>query len=325
MTNKEILITGGTGTLGNALVKLLLDTDIKGIRIFSRDELKQHEMRTRLDNPDKVAWLIGDVRDPKRLTRAMEGVDIVIHAAAMKQVPACEEHPLEAIQTNIHGAENVLSAALANQVEKVMNVSTDKAVYPINLYGATKMAAEKLFINGNVYGGGRTKMSCCRYGNVFGSRGSVVPMFIKARETGVVNITHPGMTRFWITVNKVAQFLIDRICDMEGGEIFIPIMPKMSVLDLATIIVQDSKVEYEEDTPWIKYNHIGTRPGEKTHETLIAKEEGDFTWTITPKDKDSFYKITSTKRGIGGPSYNSETYKRELQEIEIQQMLKEME
>lgn len=316
MTNKEILITGGTGTLGNALVKLLLKMDVKGIRIFSRDELKQHEMRNRLNNPDKVAWMIGDVRDPKRLTRAMEGVDIVIHAAAMKQIGSCEDHPLEAIQTNIHGAENALTAALANKVEKVMNVSTDKAVYPINLYGATKMAAEKLFINGNVYGGGRTKFSVCRYGNVFGSRGSVVPIFIKARETKVVNITHRDMTRFWITTNKVAQFLIDRIQNMGGGEIFVPAMPSSSIFDLAKAIIDDQFV----------CNTIGIRQGEKIHECLITEEES---YRSLTNELNEYYIIIDNinpSHVTGGKALESNSLGvNKLTKTEIKQMLKELE
>lgn len=320
MTNKEILITGGTGTLGNALVKLLLKMDIKGIRIFSRDELKQHEMRNRLNNPDKVAWMIGDVRDPKRLTRAMEGVDIVIHAAAMKQVGSCEDHPLEAIQTNIHGAENVLTAALANKVEKVMNVSTDKAVYPINLYGATKMAAEKLFINGNVYGGGRTKFSVCRYGNVFGSRGSVVPIFMKARETGEVGLTHPYISRFWITVDRVAKFLIDRIEDMQGKEIFIPVMPSMYISDLAKAILG-----YDD----IVFKKLGVPKSEKIHEMLFTDEES----MLAVKVNKMFYIIydsipswmSTDNCPMGVKSFNSETCPIKLTKKDVQQMLKELE
>ena len=281
LDNKEILITGGTGTLGKKLTELLIKNHKpKGIRIFSRDELKQWEMQKTLDSNVPVSFLIGDIRNYPRIKRASEGVDLIIHTAAMKQVPACEDNPLEAIQTNVHGAENVLNAALDSGVQRVMNVSTDKAVYPINLYGATKLAAEKLFIHGNVYSGSKgTIFSCCRYGNVLGSRGSVYQVFKEqAINDGPIRITDDEMTRFWISIGDVAQFLLERCCDMNGGEVFIPKMPSMKIIDMAQVLYN----RYCKPTPRIKsfQNKVmttGIRKGEKLHECLITNEELPYT------------------------------------------------
>jgi len=265
---KEVLITGGTGSLGKALTKQLLNEyHPKGIRIFSRDELKQWEMKSALAQEYKtlpVSFLVGDIRDRKRVELATKGVHIIIHAAALKQVPSCEDNPLEAINTNIIGAQNVLYAALENKVEKVMAINTDKAVMPINLYGATKLCAEKLFIQGNTYSGNRIPhFSVCRYGNVIGSRGSVIPLFQKQyAETGKVTITDKNMTRFWITLVQASNFILQAIEDMEGGEIFIPKMSSAAVATIAHAICPDAEIEI-----------VGIRPGEKLHETLITKEE----------------------------------------------------
>jgi len=277
--SKEILITGGTGSLGKALVNRLIeivenDTEAipKGIRIYSRDELKQWEMKKDLENRGylekiPIAFLVGDVRDRKRLELATKGVDILVHCAALKQVPACEDNPLEAIQTNVIGAQNVLYAALENKIQKVMAISTDKAVYPINLYGATKLCAEKLFVQGNTYSGNRyPKFSCCRYGNVLGSRGSVIPLFKKQySENKFVTITNPNMTRFWITLPQVTYFILQSIGEMKGGEIFVPKMPSASILTILEAVIPDI------DENRIKY--CGIRPGEKLHEILITMEE----------------------------------------------------
>jgi UDP-N-acetylglucosamine 4,6-dehydratase len=280
---KEILITGGTGSLGKTLTKLLItEHKPKGIRIFSRDELKQWSMRADLKSAfpsAPVAFLLGDVRDEKRLKRAFNGVDVVIHTAALKQVPACEEHPLEAVQTNILGASNVLSTAIDCGVERVMNVSTDKAVKPVNLYGATKMAAEKLFINGNVYTGGhKTKFACCRYGNVLGSRGSVAHVFKAQADSGEpITITHKSMTRFWITLPQVGRFLLARVADMTGGEVFVPKMKSMGIFQMACAMTMRGGYD-------LGNNHIsppkepafittGIRQGEKLHESLFCEEE----------------------------------------------------
>jgi len=261
----EILITGGTGSLGRVITKKLITKyDYRGIRIYSRDEWKQWQMKKELNGVKRIAYIVGDVRNHKTLERAMKGVNLVINCAAMKQIPSCEANPLEAIQTNIGGAENVMMAALKNKVDKVIHISTDKAVYPINLYGVTKAAAEKLFIYGNVYSGGKNpKFSCCRYGNVLGSRGSVIPLWREQLEKkGEITITHPEMTRFWITLDKVSEFVLDCATEMRGGEIFVPYMPSMRMYDFAMATMGN-----------VSMRDIGLRSGEKMHECLIAEEE----------------------------------------------------
>jgi UDP-N-acetylglucosamine 4,6-dehydratase len=288
---KEILITGGTGSLGKALIdKLLTNYNPKGIRIFSRDELKQVELKKQLSSNSKfidreptlpISFLIGNIKDLPRLELATEGVNIIIHAAALKHVPVCEENPLEAIQTNIIGSQNIVYAALKNKVEKVMGVSTDKSVNPINLYGATKLAAEKLFIHSNIYNGGRHPVfSCCRYGNVIGSRGSAIPLFFKQAEQGQITITDERMTRFWISLSNAAEFVLNSISVMEGKEIFIPQMRSCRMIDVANIIANTTK------TP-VEIKNIGIRPGEKLHEVLISEEESEFTTLCS-----GYFKIT---------------------------------
>jgi UDP-N-acetylglucosamine 4,6-dehydratase len=270
-TGKVVLVTGGTGSFGRAFIKrMLTDFHPAKLIIFSRDELKQHEMRTSgFDHPG-LRYFIGDVRDALRVRRAMQGVDIVVHAAALKQVPACEYNPMEAIMTNIMGGRNVVEAALDTDVEKVMALSTDKAVNPINLYGATKLAAEKLFVQSNAYAGGRdVRFSCVRYGNVVGSRGSVVPMFIKQRESGHVTITDRRMTRFWLSLDQGVDFTIRAIEAMQGGEVFVPKIPSMRLTDLAHAIAPEAELEI-----------IGIRPGEKLHEVLISEDEARHTMDL---------------------------------------------
>jgi len=266
-SEKIILVTGGTGSLGKHFTKIMLEKyHPRAIRIFSRDELKQHEMRQHFPDTDGSAmrYFIGDVRDLDRLKRAMDEVDIVIHAAALKQVPACEYNPFEAVKTNIHGAKNVIDAAIDTGVEQVIAVSTDKAVNPVNLYGATKLCAEKIFIQGNSYSGpGRTRFSCVRYGNVIGSRGSVVPLFMEQKKQGKITITDKRMTRFWITLDQAVELVIKALYHMQGGEIFVPEIPSMKIMDLARAVAPECEVEI-----------IGIRPGEKLHEALITKEEG---------------------------------------------------
>lgn len=264
MEGKVILLTGGTGSFGQKFTEIALaEHNPKAIRIFSRSEFLQMQMRERFNNDPRLRFFIGDVRDKDRLYRAMDGVDIVVHAAALKQVPTCEYNPIEAIRTNIDGAVNVIDAAIDNEVEKVMAISTDKAVHPVNLYGATKLVAEKLFIQGNAYTGARgTKFSVVRYGNVVGSRGSVIPLFLEQRKKGKVTITDQRMTRFWITLEQGARFVIDCIERMHGGEIFIPKIPSMRIVDLADVIAPGREREI-----------IGIRPGEKIHECLLTKEE----------------------------------------------------
>jgi UDP-N-acetylglucosamine 4,6-dehydratase len=266
--DKVVLITGGTGSFGRAFIKkMLADHPPAKLIVFSRDELKQHEMRSSGFDDPKLRYFIGDVRDQSRVRRAMQGVDIIVHAAALKQVPACEYNPIEAILTNIMGGRNVIEAALDTRVEKVMALSTDKAVNPINLYGATKLAAEKLFVQSNAYAGGRdVRFSCVRYGNVVGSRGSVVPVFVKQRENGRLTITDERMTRFWLSLEQGVDFVIRCIEQMHGGEVFVPKIPSTRITDLARAIAPEAELEF-----------IGIRPGEKLHEVLISEDEARHT------------------------------------------------
>jgi UDP-N-acetylglucosamine 4,6-dehydratase len=263
-TEQVILVTGGTGSFGKKLIEIMLaEYHPAKLIVFSRDELKQHEMRlSGFDHP-ALRYFIGDVRDVDRLRRAMHGVDIIVHAAALKQVPACEYNPMEAIKTNILGSSNVVEAALDTKVEKVLALSTDKAVNPINLYGATKLAAEKLLVQSNSYAGGmETRFSCVRYGNVVGSRGSVVPIFLQQRASGKLTITDERMTRFWLTLEQGVRFVIHCIEKMHGGEVFVPKIPSMKIVDLARAIA-----------PGIELEVVGIRPGEKLHEVLISEDE----------------------------------------------------
>ncbi len=261
---KVVLVTGGTGSFGKQFIKTMLaDYQPKKIIVFSRDELKQHEMRLAGFDHPSLRYFIGDIRDRDRLYRAMQGVDVVVHAAALKQVPACEYNPMEAIKTNIMGTSNVIEAALDAGVGKVMALSTDKAVNPVNLYGATKLAAEKLVVQSNAYAGGRaTRYACVRYGNVVGSRGSVVPVFLRQRERGKLTLTDERMTRFWLSLEQGVRFVISCIEQMEGGEVFVPKIPSMKVIDLARAIAPEAEIEI-----------IGIRPGEKLHEVLISEDE----------------------------------------------------
>ena len=262
--DKTILVTGGTGSFGKKFVELMLQEYKPGkLIVYSRDEQKQHEMRQSGLEHESLRYFIGDVRDFDRLRRAFEGVDYVVHAAALKQVPACEYNPMEAVKTNILGSSNVVDAALDAKVKRVLALSTDKAVNPINLYGATKLAAEKLFIQSNAYAGGReTRFSCVRYGNVVGSRGSVVPVFLRQRENGKITITDERMTRFWISLEQGVRFVVRCLEQMFGGELFIPKIPSMKVIDLAKAIAPNAEIEI-----------IGIRQGEKLHEVLISEDE----------------------------------------------------
>lgn len=265
---KTILLTGGTGSFGKKFTEVTLkEKNPKKLIIYSRDELKQHEMRVAGFTDERLRYFIGDVRDKDRLYRAMNDVDIVVHAAALKQVPACEYNPIEAIKTNVNGAENIVEAAIDRGVGRVLALSTDKAANPVNLYGATKLVAEKLFVQANAYAGADgTKFSCVRYGNVVGSRGSVIPLFRKQRESGTITLTDDRMTRFWLTLEQGVQFVLDSIDMMKGGEVFIPKIPSMKITDLAEAIAPGCKIET-----------IGIRPGEKLHETLISPEEARHT------------------------------------------------
>ena len=263
--NESILITGGTGSFGQMFVKTLLEKySPKRVIVYSRDELKQSEMKSNplFQNP-ALRFFLGDVRDRERLYLAMRDVDYVVHAAALKQVPAAEYNPHEFIKTNVNGATNVVEASLRAGVKKVVALSTDKAVNPVNLYGATKLCSDKVFIAANSYAGDSgTIYSVVRYGNVVGSRGSVIPLFVKQRESGVLTITKPEMTRFLITLQKGVDFVLESLESMVGGELFVPKIPACSVADIANVVA-----------PNAKWETIGMRPGEKMHEILIPEDE----------------------------------------------------
>ncbi len=259
----SVLVTGGTGSFGHVFVQTMLERhQPRRLVIFSRDELKQSEMEKRFAHPS-LRYFIGDVRDRDRLQRAMHGVDVVFHAAALKQIPACEYNPFEAIQTNVLGAKNVIDAAIDQGVQRVIGISSDKACQPLNLYGATKLCAEKLFVQGNAYGHPRgTAFSVVRYGNVIGSRGSVIPLFAAQRASGRVTVTDRAMTRFWIRLEQGVGFAIRCAELMRGGEIFVPKIPSMRIMDLVAAVAPDCDVE-----------DIGIRPGEKLHEILMSEDE----------------------------------------------------
>jgi UDP-N-acetylglucosamine 4,6-dehydratase len=262
------LVTGGTGSFGRMFVaSCLADRKTKRVIVYSRDELKQHEMHEQFDDA-RVSYFIGDVRDKDRLTRAFQAdVDVVVHAAAMKQVPACEYNPFEAVATNVLGAKNVIDAAIDCGIPKVVALSTDKAVNPVNLYGATKLCAEKLFVQGNSYAGKNvTRFACVRYGNVVGSRGSVIPVFVRQRASGQLTVTDERMTRFWITLDQGVKLVHTAVSRMIGGEVFVPRIPSMSLLDLARAIAPEAAIKIS-----------GIRPGEKLHECLISTDEARHT------------------------------------------------
>jgi UDP-N-acetylglucosamine 4,6-dehydratase len=286
--------------------------------IFSRDELKQHEMRQIWSDagPDaRIRYFVGDVRDKERLIRAMHGVDVVVHAAALKQVPACEYNPFEAVQTNINGAKNVIDAAIDNGVKRVIALSTDKAVNPVNLYGATKLVAEKLFVQGNAYSAGRTAFSCVRYGNVVGSRGSVIPLFVEQRKTGTITVTDERMTRFWITLDQGVELVIRSVELMHGGEIFVPKIPSMRVVDLASAIAPECKVTL-----------TGIRPGEKLHEALLSEDEAqhalEFEDLYVVQPTHPWWGGDRWKHGkpVGEARYTSDSNSRWLTRDELMQM-----
>ena len=327
---KNILITGGTGTFGKQFVKhISANYKANKIIIFSRDEFKQYEMARAFKDIPHLRFFIGDVRDRERLNRAFYGVDYVVHAAASKQVVAAEYNPFEAIKTNILGAENVMEAAIDAGVKKVVALSTDKAANPINLYGATKLASDKLFVAGNAYAGGRvTRFSVVRYGNVLGSRGSVLPLFLEQKAAGKITITNRQMTRFWITIEKAIELVIKAFEEMEGGEIFVPKIPSISMEEFAKIIAPDCKIE-----------DIGIRPGEKMHEVMIPSDDARHTL-----EYDDHYRImpefmnwlTNKKNATGkklpeGFCYSSDNnsekmdadYLRKIA-AEVEQKLKEM-
>lgn len=301
MLNKTWLITGGTGSFGKQAVNTILNeyNPVKVI-VYSRDELKQYEMSNHL-NDERVRYFIGDVRDLKRLNMALENVNICIHAAALKQVPTAEYNPFECVKTNIIGSQNVIQACIDRNVNKVIALSTDKAVHPVNLYGKTKAVMENLFIASNHYAL-NTQLSVVRYGNVEGSRGSVIPLFKEQAKTGTLYITHPDMTRFWITLHEGVHFVLYALSKMTGGEIFVPKLPSKRIVDIAQSMAPECKIEY-----------MGIRPGEKIHECLIANEEAyrtvefDNNYIIHPAI--SYFKYTA---GHGKPVNNAFEYTSKL-------------
>jgi len=324
--NKTVLITGGTGSFGKKFCQVVLDKypDINRLIVFSRDELKQYEMAQQFDYHPKLRFFIGDVRDKERLYRALDGVDYVVHAAALKQVPAAEYNPIEAIKTNIGGAENVINVAIDMRIKKVIALSTDKACNPINLYGATKLCSDKLFIAGNAYAGGNeTRFAVVRYGNVVGSRGSVIPFFLKCREKGKIPITDPRMTRFWITLEQGVNFVLKCFERMKGGELFVPKIPSMNIMDLAKAVAPECEIEI-----------IGIRPGEKLHEYMISEEDArntveyDDYFVIQPEfiwwDKKTYLNQNGGKKLPEGFSYNSQNNSKWLTVPEMQEMIKEL-
>ncbi len=318
-TDRTVLVTGGTGSFGKAFAHVLLEEyPVRKLIVYSRDELKQHQMRTGGFDDPRIRYFIGDVRDEKRLRRAAEGIDIIVHAAALKQVPACEYNPMEAIHTNVLGARNVIEAALDVGVKRVMALSTDKAVNPINLYGATKLCAEKLFIQSNSYAGAKeTRFSCTRYGNVVGSRGSVIPLFLEQRKNGKLTVTDKRMTRFWITLDQGVRFVIRCIEEMHGGEVFVPKIPSMNIMELVKALAPDVGVQM-----------IGIRPGEKVHEVLVSEDEASHTLEL-----DDMFVIepthpwwSSEKWAHGrhlkeGFKYGSDTNPHKLSAEELQKMV----
>ena len=318
-SEQTVLVTGGTGSFGKKFVDLMLrEYKPQKLIIFSRDELKQHDMRTSGFDHPSLRYFIGDVRDPQRLQRAFTGVTIVVHAAALKQVPACEYNPFEAIQTNIMGGRNVIDAAIDKGVHRVLAVSTDKAVNPVNLYGATKLCAEKMFVQANAYAGAQdTRFSCARYGNVVGSRGSVIPVFQEQRRRGKITVTDPRMTRFWLTLEQGVRFVVNCIERLHGGEIFVPKIPSMKLVEMAEAIAPGCEVEY-----------IGIRPGEKLHEVLVSEDEARNTveledmYVIQPAH--SWWKADNWKDGktlSDGFRYTSDSNPQWLTAEELQELI----
>ena len=321
---KAVLVTGGTGSFGQKFIETVLDRYApQRLIVFSRDELKQSEMARRFDPRTYRAlrYFVGDVRDRERLYRALDGVDYVVHAAALKQVPSCEYNPLEAIKTNILGAANLIDAAIDRGVQRVIALSSDKAACPINLYGATKLCADKLFTSANNYAGQHpTRFAVVRYGNVVGSRGSVVPLFLAMREQGVLPITDARMTRFWITLEQGVDFVLKNLQRMRGGEIFIPKIPSMRLVDLARAIAPACRIE-----------NIGIRPGEKLHETMLSEDDARYTleyddyYAVLPNPETAVFQRDSLPEG-GRPcpenfAYSSHTNSQWLSVEELRRMV----
>ncbi len=321
LAGMTVLVTGGTGSFGKRFVETALAlSKVKKLIVFSRDELKQSEMAAVIKDP-RIRFFVGDIRDPQRLQRAFHGVDVVIHAAALKQVPTLEYNPFEAVLTNIVGTENIINAAIDQKVKRVVALSTDKACNPINLYGATKLCAEKLFIAGNAYAAGMsTRFSVVRYGNVVGSRGSVIPFFLARRKDGVLPITDERMTRFWLTLDQGIKLVLRAAGAMHGGEIFVPKIPSMRITDLTKAIAPECKTKI-----------VGIRPGEKLHEALLTDDEasrsldlGDV-YLIKPNFQ-TWSQEDPWKKGASVPKdfvYSSETNDWWLTPAELKAMIEE--
>lgn len=327
LDGKVVLITGGTGSFGQEFTKkIFTEYKPRKVIIYSRDEYKQYMMRKKFaEHEEQLRFFLGDIRDKDRLLRAFEGVDYVVHAAALKQVPALEYNPTEAVNTNVMGADNIVDAAIDRGVKKVVAISTDKAVNPINLYGATKLVAEKIFVAANAYGGGRVKFSVVRYGNVMGSRGSVIPLFMNLKNSGIKEfpITDERMTRFWITLGQGAALVIRALQEAEGGEIFVPQIRSTRIVDLARAI-----------EPNCTFKYTGIRPGEKLHESLISYDEArnvkefDGIYVILPQAFETTIAVTKYDRYPPVPEgfvLHSNLKDILLSRDELREMLKEME
>jgi UDP-N-acetylglucosamine 4,6-dehydratase len=319
-TDKTILVTGGTGSFGKAYISnLLASHDIKKVIVFSRDELKQLEMRNLFSDDPRLRFFIGDIRDKERLLRAFSGVDYIVHAAALKQVDTGEYNPREFILTNIIGSQNVVDAAIDCGVRKIVALSTDKASSPINLYGATKLTADKLFTAANVYGtNSNTKFSVVRYGNVMGSRGSIIPLFQELAAKGLpIPVTDLRMTRFWITLGQAVKFVDETFSEMNGGELFVPRIPSMKITDLVAAIAPNSKIE-----------EIGIRPGEKLHEEMISVDDSRRTvmqktkFILSPTSSEWAYVEPKGDKLPEGFSYKSDTNDQWLTQREIKDFIK---
>ncbi|HTO74080.1 MAG TPA: UDP-N-acetylglucosamine 4,6-dehydratase (inverting) [Gemmatimonadales bacterium] len=321
LEGKTVLITGGTGSFGRAFARTVLEQDDpRRVIIFSRDELKQYEMQQELKDK-RLRFFLGDVRDLERLKRACTDVQVIVHAAALKQVPAAEYNPFECIKTNVLGGQNVIDAAVSTGVEKVIALSTDKAANPVNLYGATKLCSDKLFVAGNAYSSARgPRMAVVRYGNVVGSRGSVIPFFLEARKNGKIPITDPRMTRFLITLDQGVQFVLDSLRRMRGGELFVPRIPSASIMTIVEALAPDCETEI-----------VGIRPGEKLHELMISEDDARRT-----RDMGSYYLLqpqtswwddANVEAGLPVPegfSYRSDSNPHFLTKDEIQEMVEDL-
>lgn len=324
LDDKVVLLTGGTGSFGKRFTDVVLNRyNVRKLIIFSRDELKQYEMRAQFPETkyEAIRYFIGDVRDRERLARAFDGVDVVVHAAALKHVPACEYNPIEAVKTNVLGAANIIDMAIDADVKKVIALSTDKAANPVNLYGATKLCSDKLFIAANNYSGPhKTRFSVVRYGNVMGSRGSVIPLYQGLRAGGKIPITDKRMTRFWITLDRGVEFVLQSLERMSGGEIFAPKIPSMRLVDLAHAVAPECELE-----------EVGIRAGEKLHEVIVGEDDARHTleyddhYVILPAfhgwDGEAYLKVNGGKRTPDGFTYSSDTNTEWLSVEDLRAML----